>query len=263
MTPAPYWYLGSSIDYTPRSNTKHWPAGTPGSKGGEFAPGPGGHPHTPHTGSVPGDIPTASRPHIEAGASDVLDPHSIRLDFLEVAPTSKRLHRAEGGRFPDGRLGIRISPTVGTSPAKAQRDADDQRALFEARRAEEIAKLEARLARDPRMARNVGPRLDELRATRRRNTYHDAPDPLHAIAAHEAAHVIEAHYGKDKHRAVWERHTAGIPRLDRLRVSEYAATASTELWAEVAAAIAAGIDIPVSLREAYDRTTTELDKQHA
>lgn len=201
------------------------------------------------------DAPLGSQASIKAGASNVLGPHNVKLDRLEVAPT-KRGVRAIGGRIGD-ELAIRISPTVGKSPALAQAVANTERALWTERRAAEIAKLERRAAEGERMAAIANPRLDQLRATSRGRVWHDAQDPLRSLTAHEASHVLEAAYG-DELRAVWESASRSIPYLDRLRVSEYAATNSSELLAETTAAIDAGLAIPASVRAAYNQTVREL-----
>jgi hypothetical protein len=201
--------------------------------------------------------PPALRSSLEDGAAAVLRPHGVKLDRLVVESTSKRGHRAEGGLI-DGKLTIKVSPTIGKTPQAARSRAQKDHATFTRRRAEELEKLEKRAASSRGMARVAGPRIEELRATERFSVDTVAADPVRAVVAHEAAHVLQSHYGRDVFNRIWSEESSAIDRLDRRRVSEYAATNDSELWAEITAALDAGLSVPSAVREAYERTMRRL-----
>ena len=92
--------------------------------------------------------------------------------------------------------------------------------------------------------------MEQLKATKRWSISRESSNPVRATARHEAGHALmEQTPGLKK---LWDAEIENIPTIDRLRVSEYAASMPEELWAETVAAIQEGVAIPKSVRTAYE-----------
>lgn len=103
-------------------------------------------------------------------------------------------------------------------------------------------------------------KLKELQTIKRHNVFEEADDPVRSVASHEAGHAIMRQTrGLEE---AWQRELANIPRVEWLKVSEYAASkrSGSELWAEVAAAIADGNPdlVPAKILKAYRKVMKEF-----
>lgn len=134
--------------------------------------------------------------------------------------------------FGDGSPGDICFAATKTKSARAmQKVADDTKRVFDSQRSKEIARMEAAI-KDPLRTQIITQnrqKLDKLNATSRWASYQDAPDPMAAIAAHEAAHAV---YFINSLESTWEAAVGGLSGAEWGGVSDYGATKPSELFAE-------------------------------
>ena len=78
-------------------------------------------------------------------------------------------------------------------------------------------------------------------------------DKIKGLVIHECYHAIDVQLNlKNIFSDQLEKY--GVTDKDKMQVSDYAASKDTELWAEVGSAVQSGVDIPDSVRKAFDAT---------
>jgi len=101
-------------------------------------------------------------------------------------------------------------------------------------------------------------KLKELAARDRWVIGQDAntANPIKVTGIHEAGHALM--YETPGFAKRWQELIAGIPKLERLQVSEYAAKNMEELFAETISAVLEGTKVPPSVRTAYETVLREF-----
>ena len=88
----------------------------------------------------------------------------------------------------------------------------------------------------------------------------DGIDPMYAVAKHESYHAVAHKYNAI---SVFEQELVerGVKQIDMAKVSEYGASKTSELFAEAGTAVDLGIDIPSSIRKAFEETIKQVVNQ--
>jgi hypothetical protein len=190
------------------------------------------------------------------GIQDVLGGTGIRLNSARVLRPQGRA-RATYSQFAGDKPGeIRFKPGIMKGLKASAKDAEQNRDFYRQRSERDIARVEERI----RLWRELGGAddgiktdltiLEQLKATKRWSISSESSNPVRATARHEAGHALMEQTPGFK--TFWKAEIENIPTIDRLRVSEYAASIPEELWAETVAAIQEGVAIPKSVRTAYE-----------
>lgn len=192
---------------------------------------------------IPGKHNLAAMQSVADGLNDVLTPHGVRLDGLDLTSSGK--DKKALGRYiaTGGSKTIALQPTATATAKGATVAAEKAQRVFAEQRAIQIAQYEKYVA-DPKRAAILAhnqAKLDRLRASTRWASYADAPDPIRAVAAHEAAHAVYFTHGIDK---IWPHVIRGISPVDMAAVSDYGATSAVELFAEAYTSRVSGIPLP-------------------
>lgn len=218
------------------------------------------------------------------GIGGVLRPYGVELDGVFMRnPGGRAMATYNRGtdRFIHARPGEEARKQMfsgsfirGTAKSMKWRDAtngaSEARLSFETSKERTLAQLEKRVDdvnRPQELRDKAQMQLDAMRGCTRWTIAEETPNPIRAVYAHEAAHALDASYGKisttfgriltDK----WGGDTAQMLR-DRYGVSEYGATggrdAWTELWAESYAARELGVAIPKNISDAIDETLATI-----
>ena len=106
---------------------------------------------------------------------------------------------------------------------------------------------------DPKQAEEYEEKLKNINACSRLFVALVQEDKLKAIIVHECYHAIDVQM-KLENIFLDQLKSMGVTKLDEMMVSDYAASKETELWAEVGSAIDSGVDIPDSVRRAFENT---------
>jgi len=195
---------------------------------------------------------------------DSLGRHNVKVTRLGWRSHKKRdyglcrIYRKPGGEISV--TNVEIRKTVAMNPGKyALRDA----ARFEANLASQQASQQRFLAtlrqgvQKGTVRGNVGGQIADIKAklTRMRHTKRftvlaDADDFTYALQQHECWHAVYHHKAAENAfaAALKER---GVTRMDWYKVSEWAGSSESELFAETGAAIHSGIAVPVKIEQAF------------
>lgn len=195
---------------------------------------------------------------VERGLNAVLGPfdYSGRFKIGELSITNRgrvaageyRMSQRLDGTVTSDRLFLRRSWVEGPA-AQAHREREAFRAAQV--RAEEALATGRLTARGERAARQT---IDAPRWT----ATEDAADPVFALTAHEAGHTLMFRYGRrfSEGQSAWTSALgrAGVAPSSHRRVSEYAASSTDELFAEVVSMVAQGRrgEVPADILAAYD-----------
>lgn len=134
--------------------------------------------------------------------------------------------------------------------------ASDRSARHRERRIEEIKKR-LTFADSAWRKRSLEEEIGDLEAIKRWTVDEQAKSsPAQVIAMHEYGHAFYYTHNVSDTRTIakeWNSLTKDIPRRDKLRVSEYAASSGAELWAETWALVHddRGDEVPESIMEAF------------
>jgi len=190
---------------------------------------------------------------IMANALNVtLAPYQIRLTELGWVG---RLARNVNGLFVHTRSFSTFSLHVRKNHAlKGREESKLEHAYFLKRQERSIARVSERLKRGGDVPKYVR-ELKELKTAFRFTVSSTSPDPLFATTAHEAGHAIMFAKGL---MPAWARalDKYKVTKIDKLKVSEYAASDLDELFAEVTSLLAQGFEsqVPVNILDAYKST---------
>lgn len=217
-------------------------------------------------GTLFGTAPADAAQSMVEGLVRVLGGSDVRLRVARVAPPSRRraLATYQGtGTYGPGEIKMRRSWMQ--SRRKALQEVKKQASWVKTRIERETAEQTRRLNElewlgKTRSIPAVKRKLKELDAIKRHNVFQEADDPVRSVASHEAGHAIM--YQTPGLEESWRQAIAKIPKVDRLRVSEYAASkrSGSELWAEVTAAVADGNAriVPPNILKAWRKVMKEF-----
>lgn len=201
------------------------------------------------------------------GITRVLDPHGIANTEIGFNRRLGGLAGAMAGTSPDGSVRwIRFAPGPNKNLAIARDRAQKTHAAFVRNRQPTVERF-SRIANDQgareSVRRSAAERVEFVKAAKRWTICADpsVADPIAATASHEAGHTLYyVRQLESRWRAALE--TAGVRKIDHYRVSEYAATSPSELWAEVTSAVHSGLgsDLPENVFRAYQEV---LNAVHA
>ncbi|MCR8922652.1 hypothetical protein NO559_07710 [Dasania sp. GY-MA-18] len=172
-------------------------------------------------------------------------------------------------RAPKGAVGGYAHPRTQWTPksdelffkksyiTKGYKNEPAEHLAYLAKRDKELAAYDKRIASNDGHLRNVAIKnREKLAAATRWSASSIADNPVFAVAAHEAGHVL--YYQGRNIPELWQRQliAQGATDVDWFAVSEYGATNHSELFAEVTAFMAMGREnlLPASIVKAYTET---------
>ena len=208
--------------------------------------------------------PTEAMQSVVDGIEDVLGGTGIRLDSVLVQAPNRSRGLAKYSHFDDVPGEIRFRPTMMRGAKAAERQAEKARAYFLEEKARKLAKLDLQLERwrdlsPVEFAKTEG-KIRALNVTKSFTVQERTSNPVRCIAQHESAHGLM--WQTPGFEAAWEKLAYSIDTLDWWRVSEYAASKPTELWAETVAAIESGVPVPSSIRGIYETVMKRFGYAH-
>ena len=182
------------------------------------------------------------------GAEEVLGKHDIKVDVLEYqVKKSRSFGRAiTPMRGRDGVTSIQIQKSFLNNPIPK---VEKSRIAFTTNKANAKGLSERILKRENTGAvykDQVRKRLDILNSTERWGVYQSSDDPIRSVIVHEAYHMV------DRIKDLEKLDFRTLPIKDIYNVSEYAASNSAELFAEIGSAITRGVEIPQSMIDAFN-----------
>lgn len=106
---------------------------------------------------------------------------------------------------------------------------------------------------DPERLAELKEKLKNVEDCSRLFVVQSESDKVKGLVCHECYHAIDDQLNGEKIFSD-QLEKMGVTEYDKMMISDYAASKDTELWAEVGSAIQFGIDIPDSVRKAFDAT---------
>lgn len=218
-------------------------------------------------GSYWGTAPMEAVQSYVDGVLDVLGGTNIRLRILEVG--NPGVARAVASYTPNRGLpgAIRFRRKYMKGKRGALKDAEQEHRWFGLSKEQKLRSFDDRIeaakrqgSQSPGAKQNIA-KLEEkrarLEAAERWGMSEVAPDPVRSVASHEAGHALMRQTAGLEES--WRRAIAKIPRVDWFRVSEYAGSKDSELWAEVVAAVADGNAklVPDNILQAFRKVMKE------
>ncbi len=195
------------------------------------------------------DLPLTTQRAVVSGISDAISGKGLRLaDIGYQKAGGKSYGRA---RKYGNTVEIRFQKTF---LRNAEKKAQEQAERFAVYKAERVAYFEQAIA-DParsRLLQQNTMKLERLQSTTRWSVLESAEDPIRAVAQHEAYHALDFASGNMLSARLSKRLTENNLWGVVPQISDYACTDSSELFAELGAAIGSKVSIPKELVQVFE-----------
>jgi len=188
------------------------------------------------------------------GIEDVLGKYNVTLRDTIGFQTKRSSSLGVAGRdFDSNPLYIKLQKTFVKSPDK---EAIRTAKVFKASKQNRITKWQSSIDRGDRpeqLVSKLKENISKISSADRWAIYQDSGRPLYTTTVHEAYHSVYYKYKLETEFANQLKRFHVTPQ-QRFSVSEYGASKTSELWAEVGASVESNVKIPDNILNAFIET---------